>query len=141
MADRPALLSDYLAAARTRPLTPGTHDCALFIAGWINLCTGVDLAKGWRGKYRTLEDGYALLSAMGFSDLVGMAERYLGELDGWMQAVPGDVAVVEDVDGAGDSSGADHIGLGIIGGCHIHVVGLRGLDYVPLNRAVRVFRP
>jgi Domain of unknown function (DUF6950) len=135
--NREVLLPGYLASARTLHLRPGAHDCALFAAGWVRLCTGVDLAQGWRGRYRTLEEGAALLANEGIADPVDLAERHLVELDGWMQALVGDVAVVEDVDGAG----SDHTGFGIIGGCHIHVVGLRGLDYVPLRRAVRVFRP
>ncbi|PCH71942.1 MAG: hypothetical protein COC12_07025 [Rhodobacteraceae bacterium] len=135
--DRAVLLPGYLAAARTLQLRPGAHDCALFAAGWVRLCSGVDLAKRRRGRYYTLEQGAALLAGDGISDPIELAERHLTELNGWMQALVGDVAVVQDVDGAG----SDYTGFGIVGGCHIHVVGLRGLDYVPLRRAVRVFRP
>lgn len=135
--DRDSLLPKYLARLRRSQLVPGTHDCALFAAGWVRLCTGIDLAADWRGKYRTLEEGAALLADAGISDPVDLAEQHLREIDGWMQAAVGDVAVVADEDGAG----GDYTAFGIVGGCHIHVVGLRGLDYVPLSRALRVFRP
>lgn len=135
--ERDTILPKYLARVRGNSLSPGTHDCALFAAGWVRLCTGVDLAKDWRGKYRTLDEGTALLAAAGFADPIELAEHHLQEVGSWMQAQVGDIAVVGDDNGAG----ADVTAFGIIGGSHIHVVGLRGLDYVILSRAIRVFRP
>ena len=132
MSARAALLQDYLADQAMRTLRPGQHDCALFAAGWVERLTGRDPAAAWRGRYRTFAQGRALLAAEGLGDHVDLASRDLTGVAGWMQARPGDIAVIEE-------AGAP--AFGIVGGRFIHVLAPRGLDVVPLARAVRVFRP
>ena len=127
-------LSAYLAQWRGRAFAPGHADCALFAAGWLALRGGPDLAAGWAGRYATVEDGLALLAAEGFAGLPDLAaDAGLTELSGWMQARVGDIAFVAE---------GGHLCAGLVGGAHVHVLSpLGGLEVVPLDRAVRVFRP
>lgn len=121
-------LRDYRAARARRPSPP---DCALFVAGWIAALGGRDLARAWRGRYATLEEGRALLASCGFNSLRDLAGHYLTEVE---IARPGDIAVI-------GAAGSDH--FGIVGGPHIHVLGTAPnvLDICPLSRACAVFRP
>ncbi|MDK3072775.1 hypothetical protein QO034_06605 [Sedimentitalea sp. JM2-8] len=130
---RAALLQGYLSDCRQAMLRPGRHDCALFAAGWVARCTGPDFAFEWRERYRTLDEGRAALAAAGFGSLTAIAAHHLGAPMGWMAAQVGDVAVViEDGEEA----------FGLVGGAFIHCLAPhRGLNVVPLPRAVRVFRP
>lgn len=133
MTDRMTLLHRYLAEVRGRAFEPGKWDCALFAAGWVKACTGKDPARGWRGKYRSISRGLAMLRDAEGTDHVGLADRWAKPVSGWMQARPGDLAVVMD---------GEHPCFGIVGGSRIHVLlPSRGLDVVPLSRAERVFRP
>ncbi|WP_264213218.1 DUF6950 family protein [Leisingera thetidis] len=134
MQSRAELLLDYLNAirARKRLLRPSHFDCAHFAAGWVKACTGVDLASAWRGQYRSFEEGRAKLQDAGFPDLADLAAARLQEIKGWTCSAPGDIAAIRE---------EGHTALGIIGGPQIHVLGLKELDYVRLDRAERVFRP
>jgi len=129
----PALLH-YLRGIRAqgkRP-RPSAFDCAFYAAGWVEICTGQDLAGKWRDRYRSFDEGRALLREAGFPDLTDLAAAHLTEISGWACSQVGDIAAMTE-DG--------HTALGIIGGPQIHVLSLKGLDYVPLSRADRVFRP
>lgn len=132
MTDRAVLLREYLYGHRGRALRPGKHDCALFAAGWVKACSGRDLAADWVGRYGSFEEGQALLEGAGHADHVDLAAHHLEELPGWMAARVGDIAVMEE---------AGHLAFGIVGGAYVHVLGLRGLDILPLSRAIRLFRP
>lgn len=46
-------LNAYLAAVRKMPFRWGAHDCALYIAGAVEVMTGVDPAAAYRGQYST----------------------------------------------------------------------------------------
>lgn len=129
---RTTLLHAYLAKVRARRLRPGEHDCALFAAGWVEACSGVDLAAEWRGQYSSLKQGQALLVENGIADHIELAARHLSEIAGWMQARPGDIAAVPE---------GDVVALGIVGGAFVHVLTLTGPGVVHLDRAERVFRP
>jgi hypothetical protein len=111
---------------------PGKRDCAMFAADWIKVLAGTDPAARWRGRYRSLDEGRALLAADGFASPSDVLAPLLINA-GWMQARSGDVAVLIE---AGEEA------MGIVGGCHIHVLRpRRGLDVVPLDRAIRIYRP
>lgn len=49
--DWPERLDAVVAAARARPFTWGSFDCALFAADGVAAVTGVDPAARWRGSY------------------------------------------------------------------------------------------
>ena len=123
-------LTPFLAAVARRPYRPGEWDCALFAAAWVLELTGRDLVPA--AAYDTLEAGQEMLRAAGHEDHVALAAAHLAEVDGWMRAREGDIAVVLD---AGRSC------FGIVGSDVVHVLTPRGLGHVPLDAAVRVFRP
>lgn len=132
--ERATDLLTYLRGIRAQGarMRPSAFDCAFYAAGWVQRCTGQDLADRWRGSYRTFDEGRALLGLAGYADLADLAAAHLTEVPGWAQSQVGDIAAMTE---------GDHTALGIIGGQQIHVLSLTGLDYVPLGRAIRVFRP
>lgn len=123
-------LVTYLAEAARTPFAPGRHDCALFAAGAVMAMTGIDLAEGWRGRYRTLAGGQRALARAGYADHVDLAARHLDEVPvSW--ALPGDIAAVETPEGPA---------LGVVQGASVYVIGPAGLGLLPLTAASRAFR-
>jgi hypothetical protein len=47
----PSLLAQFIEARREQPFAWGSNDCCTFAADWVEVCTGVDYAKAWRGRY------------------------------------------------------------------------------------------
>lgn len=126
-------LTAYLARWRDRPFQPGVSDCAIFAAGWVRASGGPDLSEGWAGTYGDLAEGLDLLAEAGFGGVDDLAAAHLTEIPSWTRAQIGDVAFVRE---------GNHLCAGIVGGAEIHVLRIDGgLDVVPLERAVRVFRP
>jgi hypothetical protein len=117
-------LREYLAACRAKPFAAGSHDCAQFVAGWIEASTGRDL-RPWR--YRSLYAGRKRLAREGHADLASLAAAHLAEVPR-LRALPGDVAIVEGQ-------------FGIVAGEVIAVLREHGMGWVPLTAAQRVFRP
>jgi hypothetical protein len=126
-------LTAYLSSVAALPFEAGKLDCALFTAGAVAAMTGVDHARGWRGKYRSLAKGRKVLEKAGFADHVALAASLYPEVAPIM-AQEGDIAVVPAEDG--------EIGfaLGIVQGPMIYVMGHTGLTLVPLTSATRAFR-
>lgn len=115
-------LAAWLDACARRPYAPGTHDCALFAAGAVEAQTGIDFARAYRGAYRTVEAGEALLG----QDAAAYAAAILPERSAVLDAVEGDIAVIGPV-------------LGVVGGAHVLVLRPQGgLGSVALTRADRV---
>lgn len=131
--ERIPALNGYLAVANRFSVAPGQFDCALFIAGWVDTVKGTDFMERWIGRYASFAEGRKLLKAEGVASLRQLARRELTSVGGWMAAQPGDVCLVKE----------RTLCFGIVGvGGHIHVVHpTSGLDVVPLDRAVEVFRP
>lgn len=119
-------LVDYIEAHRDRPLKPGVHDCALFVARWVEEKTGANHAAPFEG-YDTFEEGKARLAAAGYSEPIEYLECHLQEVPPSFANV-GDVAVLE----AGE--------WGICAGDLIAVVHRHGVGMVPRSRMVRAFR-
>lgn len=133
MSDRGQILRAFLAERRGRSFRPGGFDCAMFVADWFVACGHPDPAAPWRGRYTTLEAGRAALMRDGFAVPSDVLQPYLLDGAGWMQARTGDVVTVNE-------NGAE--AFGIVGGTHIHALRLpRGLIGIPLDRALRVYRP
>ncbi len=61
----PSLLASYIEQNSREPFVWGRHDCCLFAANWVRLCTGVDLAGPWRGRYRSERGAYRILREAG----------------------------------------------------------------------------
>ena len=47
----PKLLAQFIEARRAQPFAWGSNDCCIFAADWVEICTGEDHAKVWRGRY------------------------------------------------------------------------------------------
>ena len=129
-ADWKVHLAQYLGEIARAPFEPGVNDCALFAAGAVAAMTGLDLAADWRGKYRTLQEGLALLAAAGHADHTALAAKHFDEIEPVFGA-PGDIAVVDGPEGAT---------LGIFQGAGIYVLTTARLGVLPMAFAVRAFR-
>ena len=58
-------LAAYLKSAGTIPYRPGTHDCVLFVARWVDTCTGSNFATEIAASYQTKFQGLARLAPAG----------------------------------------------------------------------------
>jgi len=58
-------LEAAVARARALPFAWGRHDCCLFPCDVVRAMTGVDLARGWRGRYRSLLGARRMLRRRG----------------------------------------------------------------------------
>jgi len=129
-ADWRVALVSYLHEVRRKPFAFGRHDCTLFAADAVLAMTGRDLAAKWRGKYRSLSEGMALLRAAGHDSNTALAASLFDECPVAM-AQPGDIAVIATEHGDA---------LGIVQGEAIYTVGPKGLSISPLLTAHRAFR-
>lgn len=120
-------LNSYLAECRKRRFRPGVHDCATFVAGWVKKATGTDYARGWRGKYRSIRKGEALLKGAGHADHIALAAAHLEQTPAAF-AQTGDLAVIEGR------------ALGIVSAERVFVLRPDGLGHVSLSKAERAFR-
>ncbi len=124
-------LATYLASIARTPWHPGSHDCVTFAADWRQAVTGVDLLGDFRGVYTTLEEGFDLLAAQGWTDHIAAATQGLTECPP-LAATLGDLVAVQD--------GDRDLAMGGCGGPHLHVLTPRGLGTLPLTAAVRAWR-
>ena len=126
-------LEAWLADCRGRPFACGRHDCALFAAGAVLAMTGVDLADGWRGRYRTALGARRILKKAGHDSPLDIVAAALPEIPP-VAALPGDVAAI-----APESDG-DWPALGIVQGAQVHVLRPDGLGLVGRSRILRAWR-
>lgn len=126
---KPRLIA-WLTSIAGTPFAPGTHDCALFVAGAIHAMTGEDPAAPFRGRYTTVRGGLRVIRDAGFGDPVEMVASRLEEVAPLMAQV-GDIAVVDTPEGPA---------LGVVAGAEILVLGLDGLGAVPLVEGKRAFK-
>lgn len=59
------------------PFAWGANDCAIFAADAILAETGVDMAAGFRGRYRSKRGANLVLRAHGWAGLEAMADSFL----------------------------------------------------------------
>ena len=133
-ADWAPRLSEYLVGIAGRKFRPGVLDCALFAAGAVEAMTGKDPAADYRGKYREIEAGRAMLRAAGFVDHVAFASIMFREIAPAF-AVPGDIVAAL---GDGDGDGA---ALGILQGPNaffLRPAGLVTVSRLSIEKAFRV---
>lgn len=95
-------LGKFLAHYRDTQFETGKHDCALFVAHWIELRTGEDLAASFKGAYRSDRESHKLIRAKGYQHLEDMVLT-LGDKVGVRRETPllaqrGDVAWITDGD-------------------------------------------
>ncbi len=125
-------LVTYLHSVRNASHAPGELDCALFFGDAVRAMTGDDTVNSWRGKYKTLERGKAMLRKKGFADHVAYVDSIFPQHDSVLFAQRGDGAVVEDADG--------NVALGIVQGEYVYVMTLTGLGLVKLTDAKKAYK-
>lgn len=122
-------LKDYLRSIARQPFYIGRHDCATFTAAAVEVMTGRDYMRGFRG-YRTITEGLRMVQEKGFADHIAVVASFFDEVSPSFAQV-GDIAVV---DGLGGDA------LGIVQGANIYTIGATGLGIVPLTAVKRAFR-
>lgn len=111
----PRLLNQYLrsvdrrhaeATASGRDLfEPGVFDCCIYVADWVELCTGVDPMSDYRDRYRRLDAGFALLKH-GDRTLYNALRTRFGNPVHPAKAQRGDIAYRKDMLGIVFTSGS-----------------------------------
>lgn len=127
MTSRSQHLHTYLAKVRATRFRPGSHDCGMYVAGWVHRITGEDHGARWRGRYRSLERLAEIMKEDGFDDHVSYVASLFEEIPP-ASAQVGDLAVVE-----GDA-------LGIFASERVFVLRPDGLGHVSRMMAQRAFR-
>lgn len=127
-------LTEYLAASTRTPFEPGRFDCALFAAGAVEAQTGVDLATRWRGAYRDLAEGLAMLARDGVEDHLALVSAHLPEVSP-AEARPGDIAALR-------IGGANLETLAVVQGVLAYAPAEGGAGFVllPMELATRAWR-
>jgi hypothetical protein len=125
LADWKARLWQYLQTCAAAPLEPGSHDCALFVAGAVCAMTGVDLAAPYRGRYDTFKTGFKLLTADGWPDAQAFLSAHFSPIHPAL-AHEGDIVVLR---------GGRRLALGLLQGEVIYVLQDRNLALRPRSAA------
>lgn len=124
-------LAAHLAAHARIAFRPGQHDCVLFAAGARLAVRGEDLITAFKGRYTTIEEGFALAVEAGFADPFEGVVAGLEEIPPAFAQV-GDLALLEGTDGLP--------AMGIVQGAMIACLHPRGAGLVPITEARRVWR-
>lgn len=116
----------------------GTLDCCLFPADGVLALTGVDLAAGFRGRYRTPFGALRCLRAASEIATVACAMEQAAKSHGMPEIAPafaqrGDLVLVE-------REGEQSLGLVALDARRIAVIGDHGFVYLPRRRASRAWR-
>lgn len=135
--DWPEALSAAVNAARHRPFVWGSNDCALFAADVIEAMTGTDVAKKFRGKYKTARGAAGQMKRFAGGGIPELADKIAEQygLDAIEPAFAqrGDVVQLD----AGDDIGPC---LGICIGANFVAAGPDCLSEWPLVHAQRAWR-
>lgn len=108
----------------------GAHDCALNVAGMIEAMTGVDHAKPWRGRYKTLAGGLKAMKKAGFADHFDYVQKTFPEVPVSF-AGNGDIAAVR-IEG--------NWSLGCFMNNFIYVLTPVGMGILPRSQAEKAFK-
>lgn len=122
----------YLHEAARRRFRPGTRDCYAMTLGAIEVITESKINDRYRGKYRSIKKGLALVRKDGFADHVEYIATLFPEHAGPLFAQRGDIAVALDEHG--------EPALGIVQGEHVYFMGPKGLGLAKLETAVKAFK-
>lgn len=91
-----ARLSDEMDRQRRLPGDWGRHDCAIGLAaGVVEALTGTNLARGYRGRYRTPAGAQKILEDAGAEDLRAFVAALLPEIHP-SKANVGDIGLIEE---------------------------------------------
>jgi hypothetical protein len=123
-------LSDAIEARRRIPFSE-ENNCGVFLFDCIAAMTGVDIFKPYRGQYKTIVEGIALLRRAGYADLCAFLAEHLEEIHP-SQARSGDLMAFPS-ERTGWSGG-------VVNGERVTVLALEGLATVSRDIAARAFR-
>ncbi|WP_375553403.1 DUF6950 family protein [Roseovarius mucosus] len=124
---RAVQLTQYLADVRAKRFRPGSHDCGMYVAGWVKVATAVDHGKRWRGRYRSMKRLAEIMADDGFASHVDYIASLFPEIPPAMAQV-GDLAVCENN------------AMGIFASDRVFVLRPDGLGHVSRLKAVRAFQ-
>jgi hypothetical protein len=124
-------LHQFLKSYQDVRFKTGVNDCALFVAAWVQLLTGEDLAKDFLGNYANDTGSHRLIRKRGFKNLEHMVHE-LGDKYGVRRETPalaqrGDVVWV---------AGSEQSLCGIIGAPGVMVLSEKGLIALPLQKVI-----
>ncbi|ARE84998.1 hypothetical protein ROSMUCSMR3_03544 [Roseovarius mucosus] len=120
-------LIDYLDAVRAKRFRPGSHDCGMYVAGWVKVATGVDHGERWRGRYRSMAGLTRVMAQDGFASHVDYIASLFPEIPPAMAQV-GDLAVCEGS------------AMGIFASDRVFVLRPDGLGHLSRLKAERAFQ-
>ncbi|KGM86771.1 hypothetical protein rosmuc_03064 [Roseovarius mucosus DSM 17069] len=120
-------LIDYLDAVRAKRFRPGSHDCGMYVAGWVKVATGVDHGERWRGRYRSMAGLTRVMAQDGFASHVD----YIASL---FPEIPPAVAQV------GDLAVCEGSAMGIFASDRVFVLRPDGLGHLSRLKAERAFQ-
>ncbi|MBQ4814246.1 hypothetical protein J8M20_22960 [Pseudoalteromonas luteoviolacea] len=84
----------YLDTCEDKAFCFGTFDCCLFVADWLLVVNGVDVAADFRGRYKSAIGAKRRLTRLGFSDVQSVFKHHLKPIE-IAYAQRGDIALVE----------------------------------------------
>lgn len=122
----------FLNQYREQAFEWGKCDCCLFAADWIKVNTAEDLAADLRGKYSTELGANRALKKLGFDGVTAIADARIGEGLSPLQLNRGDIALVKNH--------VEQDTLGIVYGNQIWVLGLNGIETLPVTTAIKGWR-
>lgn len=87
-------LERYISAAEDKPWAPGVVDCCMFVSDWVELITGLDAGRFYRGIY-SCDDGISKITTE-MNGLVRIFETCAADmgLHETFNPVVGDVGVI-----------------------------------------------
>lgn len=119
-------LSEYLESTAAKKYSPGKHDCALFIAGWVDHVSGTSFTETLATTYTTAFSGLRRHAPDGLMETI---RRHL-LATGWRE-VPaadlqhGDIVVTDK----------DHPGIYYAGSIHTQPLGITGSLIMHISHA------
>ena len=126
MINRTAVISDYIDRVAAHPFQWGVNDPMMFVAGVVELLTGVDHGEGLRGRYMSCAEGKKLI---GMTALRFVSAR-LESIEP-VRAVDGDIAAVKQ---------GRELGFGVFMGAMIYTMTVNGIGILPRRDAVKAFK-
>jgi hypothetical protein len=87
-------LHDYIESSRSLAFAWGENDCCLWVAKFIDLVTGRDIAGQYEVKYNTAEGAQVFLESLGYENTAAMASAHLPEIP-LTRAGRGDIVMIE----------------------------------------------
>lgn len=119
-------LADFLKRAAARPFSLGSFDCGIWLGDWCLEVCGRDPAIGMRGRYRSIEQAFALTGTRSLPALFNKLFRGVG-VRRTRDPVLGDAAVIAI--GNQDPRGA------IIAAGYVVLAGGGGISRLPASHA------